>query len=53
MSASVHAAVHPGTCEGQADRAGGDVWRGISEVQRAICRLLFVPRPAVASGYLH
>lgn len=44
---------HTGTHQGQTNRAGRNVWRGQSEIQRAFCWLLFVPRSALASGILH
>jgi len=33
---------HTGTHQGQTDRAGRNIWRGQSEIQRAFCWLLFV-----------
>lgn len=53
VSASLHATLHFGSSERQADRARGDVWRGISEVQRPVCWLLSVPWPALVAGLLH
>lgn len=50
---AVLASFHTGTHQRQTDRAGRDLWRGQSEVQRALCWLLLVSRPAVASGILH
>lgn len=44
---------HPGPHQRQADRAGRDVWRGQSEIQRALCGVLPVPWPALAPGVLH
>ncbi len=53
MSPSVHTSIHSSTGKGQADGARGDVWRGIAEIQRAVCGILSVPRPALAPGYMH
>lgn len=53
VSASLHATLHFGSREGQADWARGDVWWGIAEVQRPVCRLLSVTWPAMVAGVLH
>lgn len=53
VSASLHATLHFGSSEGQADWARGDVWWGIAEVQRPVCRLLSVTWPAMVAGLLH
>lgn len=53
MPPSVHAAVHPGARQRQADGARRDVRRGVAEVQRPVRGLLPVTRPALAAGVLH
>lgn len=51
--ASLHASIHLGAGKGQADGARRDVRWSVTKVQRAVCGILSVPRPAVASGYMH
>ena len=51
--ASVYTSIHPGTGKGQADGARGDIRGGVAEVQRAVCGILSVPRPALDPGYVH
>lgn len=53
MPPPVHAAVHSGARQGQADGARRDVRRGVPEVQRPVRGLLPVARPALAAGVLH
>lgn len=50
---AVLASVHTGPHQRQADRAGRNLWRGQSEIQRAFRWILFVSRSALASGILH
>lgn len=53
MPPALHAAIHPGAHQRQADGAGRDVRRGVAEVQRSVCGLLPLARPALAAGVLH
>lgn len=53
MSASVYTSIYFGPGERQADRARRDLWRSFPKVQCPVCRLLSVPRPALAAGVLH
>lgn len=43
VSASVYTSIHPGTGKGQADGARGDIWRSVTEIQCAVCRILSFP----------
>lgn len=51
--APVYTSIHPSTGKGQADGARGDIRGGVTEIQRAVCGILSVPRPALDPGYVH
>lgn len=51
--APVYTPIHPSAGKGQADGARGDIRGSVTEIQRAVCGILSVPRPALDPGYVH